>query len=150
MMTLTPTWFRRLIMLSIAAAIAAAVIGEGSVSPTLKLAYEAEPNPWFEHHLWLVLALFIPYVAISIAGMVGLYRFRLWGRSIALWSSVVGFALGPFFGADLSSPVGTILSEMSHMSWGAVLALAYFSPLSSEFKDAPSTPQAIASVPPSA
>ena len=149
MITLTPSWFRRLFMLSVAASVAAALIGEGNVSPTLKLAYEAEPNPWMDDHPWLVLALFAAYLAVAIVGMVGLYRFRLWGRSVALWSTVVGFFLYPFMGVDLSSPLAAAFGEIAHVSWGALLALAYFSPLSSEFRDVSTASQAIVSAQPS-
>ena len=89
-MTLTRTWFRRLLLLSIAANVASALIGEGQVSATLKLAYEAEPNPW-TGHLWTIMVLTASYTVVVVAGTVGLYRFRQWGRSVALWSTLVGF-----------------------------------------------------------
>lgn len=148
-MTLTRTRFRHLFMLFLASSVAGAVIGEGGVSPTLKLAYEAEPNRWFDDHLWLMLGMFAAYLAVAIAGMIGMYRFRLWGRSVSLWSTLVGLVLYPFMGVDLSSPLATACKEIGEMSWGALLALAYFSPLAAEFRDAEPAARAIVSAVPS-
>jgi hypothetical protein len=146
-MTLTRSRFRGLFALYLVTSLASLLLGEGSVSPALKLAYETEPNPWMNDHLWLMLALFIPYLVVTVAGMVGMVRFRSWGRSVSFWSTVVGFALCSFFGVDLSSSWAMALGQTGEMLWGALLALAYFSPLSREFTDAPRAGFAIGALP---
>jgi hypothetical protein len=146
-MTLTRSWFRGLFVLYAVTSLTSLLLGEGNVSPALKLAYETEPNPWMDEHPWLMLALFIPYLTVIVAGMVGMVRFRSWGRSVSFWSTVVGFSLYPFLGADLSSSWGMAFGQAGEMLWGALLALAYLSPLSREFTDAPRTACAIGPLP---
>ena len=72
-------------------------------------------------------------IVAIIAGIGGLYRIRRWGRSLSL-ATTIGFSLLiPFAGPTLSSGLEDSLWELSSILWGAVLTLAYYSPVAAGF-----------------
>jgi hypothetical protein len=72
-------------------------------------------------------------IVLGIAALVGLLCFRRWGRVVALTVTVLASITYPFLGFVVSSGLALVAYELSSMSWGAVLAMAYFSPLSARF-----------------
>ena len=59
---------------------------------------------------------------------------REWGRSMSLWISFPTTALCLFFGPLAMPALDYTLTVLSCMLWGACLALAYYSPVASEFR----------------
>lgn len=131
---MTETRFRKLlwtyIALSAAAIIAAAF---PSYSDQLQAAVHRESNSWLWHNDWAAGAVFGAFAVAWVVGLVGLFRFRPWGRSISLYSTLAGLAVYPFLGNSLSSAWEDVFYESSMMLWGAILALAYYSPVSARF-----------------
>lgn len=78
-------------------------------------------------------AVFIPLLLVVLAGYVGLFLWRTWGRTLSLLGTLAGLALYPLMGSSIASWVETSLLDVSNLLWGAVLALAYFGPVSSRF-----------------
>lgn len=68
-------------------------------------------------------------LVIGVASTVGLYQFRPWAPRLAVIATVLALLLAPLLGASACSGYAMALHEMSSMLWGAVVALAYFSPL---------------------
>lgn len=81
------------------------------------------------------------YLILFIAGFVGMYMLRCWGRNLSfvitvlfpLIGVVFTVVTGPVESSMPSSAVSPRLLELSTVVWGAVLALAYYSPVSKEF-----------------
>lgn len=82
---------------------------------------------------WRFAAFAVPWALAFLAGIIGLLFFRRWARSLSLWATVAGLAIYPMFGPSLSSAWAIALAEASATLWGAVLALAFFSPLADRF-----------------
>jgi hypothetical protein len=84
----------------------------------------------------LLLASIMPlgYLVASFVGIAGLYFFRRW----SLWLNVALIVVTPVIwfsiGYSLSSWVSGFLSQWTATSIGFALALAYFTPLKSEFR----------------
>ena len=70
----------------------------------------------------------------ALAGVVGIFLFKRWGRALSLYSTALGFLLVPFIGPGVYSGLTSALDEVSFTLWGAVLAMAYFSPLAERFR----------------
>jgi len=68
-----------------------------------------------------------------LVGLVGLFRFKAWGRTVSLYATPAALVVEACAGATLSSGVENALLGAASMLWGAVLALAYFSPVRSRF-----------------
>ena len=132
---MTETRFRQLLVLYIAytRAAAAASFVPGGYSRELANALASEPEPLLVRNLWLLLGLLIPLLGAIVAGLVGLFRFKPWGRSISLYATLAGFALVPLGGPTLSSPLEDALWGVSEILWGAILASAYFSAVAGRF-----------------
>lgn len=132
---MTPTIFRGLVVLSVLLSIASATIDAllPSLLPhALSQAYENVPLPAMaETPLWLVLL--VPWLGVAMVSTVGLFFFKGWARLLSFLSTTFGFALYPLLGITLSSGWSSALSDASWVTWGAVLALAYYSPLSGRF-----------------
>lgn len=78
--------------------------------------------------------------AIGLAGLgalVGLWLFRPWAPRWALVTTALSVALFVPQGANAVSGWSMVLTDLSSMLWGAVLALTFFSPLSARFARAP-------------
>ena len=135
-----PTAFRALIVCSILLGLAGSLLDflfPGLLSTELAAAIENEPVPaLFDAHPLLVGMVTIAALVAGIASTVGLFLFRRWGRTASLWLSAAALLLYPPFGATVYSGWAASVVELSSMTWGAVLALAYFSPLAARFEHA--------------
>ena len=134
---MSPTAFRSLVVVSILLIVAAGVIDAlcpSLISPSVTSAIEKEAaTTLIETHPFISLAVLLPWLVAVLASTVGLLFFKRWARSMALYSTLLGFVFYSFFGPNLSSGVASALTDASSMAWGAVLALAYYSPLSERF-----------------
>lgn len=63
----------------------------------------------------------------------GLYSFRSWAPRLALGVSVISLAVYPLLGVSVVSGWAMVFADMANTAWGAVLALAYLSPLKEAF-----------------
>jgi uncharacterized BrkB/YihY/UPF0761 family membrane protein len=117
-------YFRYLLILYVVCTLAAfiAALIPGGYSQALSDAYSNEPLPWDwnTQNIWIVLAVALPLLAAAVAGVIGLYRFERWGRTLSLYMTGV-------------SPILNLFFETSMLLWGAILALSYYSALSSRF-----------------
>ena len=132
---MSATRYRQLLILYFAIFLAAIALAffPGGYSSGLAEAYAEEPDTWLMQGTWLPLivlsVLFVPW----LVALVGLFRFKRWGRSLALYSTILSLLIYPFVGADLSSGLESALYETHATLWGAILAIAYFSPISARF-----------------
>ena len=78
--------------------------------------------------------LFVLYVAASLVAFVGMYFFKRWARSANLVLSALLIVVAPALGHIVLSGIAQGLGEIALLLWGAVLAMAYFSPLSERFE----------------
>lgn len=109
------------------------------VSPALQAASEAEGEGWHVANLPLSIWLLLPWGVGNFAGLVGMFMFKSWGRSCSLVFTVVDILLLPSMGTSVLSWLDYGLMELGIMVWGAILALAYYSPVSSLFSGARGT-----------
>ena len=104
------------------------------ISQALADALQNEPpSEFIETRPFLARAVLLPWSVAAVARIIGRLFFKRWDRVVALYSTLIGFAFYPFFGATVSSALASALSEASFLLRGAVLALAYFSPISERF-----------------
>lgn len=68
-------------------------------------------------------------LVIGVTSTVGLYQFRPWAPRLAVVTTALALPLISLLGATASSGYAMALNEISSTLWGAVVALAYFSPL---------------------
>lgn len=73
-------------------------------------------------------------LGLVVASYVGLYRFRLWGRRLAVLTTLMAIPFHFPAGPVVQSALSALLLEASMISWGAILAMAYFSPLKTRFE----------------
>lgn len=96
--------------------------GFGAVLPVESPLYY---GAWFA--LWLIAAL-------------ALLFFQNWARHLYLTLSVLGLVLAPFSGFVVQAPLDTLLGNAALIMDGAILAMAYLSPLAQNFQNkAPNT-----------
>jgi hypothetical protein len=129
--------FHRLILLYVAlilADIAVAVFAPTGYSEALSHAFENEPQPILLDNLGLMLAIALPIAVSAIAGIVGLYLFKAWARPLSLVSTIAGSIVLVFTGPALYGAAEYMLWEASTLLWGAILALAYYSPVAIHFE----------------
>ena len=103
-------------------------------SAELAVAYENEPEPWLMRNVWIGAAVLLPMLFAWIVGLVGLFFFKSWARALSLAITLLGLVLTVGLGPSLSSGLEASLLEASSILWGAILALAYFSPVSARFE----------------
>lgn len=138
---MTPTSFRLLVLCSVVLGLVGGCLDclfPSLLPSSLTTAFENEPPPaLLSDSPALALALLVPFALVLLVSTIGLLFFWRWSRTIALFSTVAGFGIYPLFGQTLSSGWANSLLEASFTTWGAVLALAYFSPLSQRFVSQP-------------
>ena len=134
---MTPKLFRCLVISWFLLSLAAGAIDwlfPSLISASLNKALETTREADFiREHLFIFAFIGIPWLLLFFAGAFGLLFFKRWARPAALYSTLIGLVLFPFTGPSLSSGLANSLNEASLLLWGAVLAVAYFSPLSERF-----------------
>ena len=111
------------------------VMGKG-MSEALHEATMQEALAHFENTFLLITVLIAGLFLLvwGLAGCVGMLLMRQWGRSVALWISIPTTALCLLVGPLTLPALDYTLTVLSCMLWGACLALAYYSPVASEFR----------------
>jgi hypothetical protein len=79
------------------------------------------------------LSIFVLYVVASLVAFVGLYLFKRWARTANLVLAALVVIVSPALGHLVLSGLAHGLGELALLLWGAVLGLAYFSPISERF-----------------
>lgn len=87
--------------------------------------------------LELMLLLSLALIAAWAASVVGLFLFKAWARPLALGFTLASVVTHPLVGTALLSGFESALLEASAVLWGAILTLAYASPLAARFTPAP-------------
>ncbi len=134
-MEMTQTRFRLFIVLygiSLIVGLAASFM-PGGYSHALAVAYKSEPEPLVYRQAWLAFVIMVPLAIAGIAGCIGMFFFKSWARRISLATTLVALLLIFFFGPTLLNAVANAFLETSSLLRGAILALAYFSPINARF-----------------
>jgi hypothetical protein len=124
--------------------LAFALLGAGvaflpnAFSPELAAAFDNQPAPSLFGNEWALYAIALLFIALFLAGFVGLLMFKQWGRTLSLCMTGVILLVYPLFGPTLMSGLESALFEAAALSWGAVLALAYYSEVSVKFDESSS------------
>lgn len=103
-------------------------------SDALATAYAGEPEVWLFRNTWTAVMVISPLLCAWLAGLIGLFFFKRWARSLSLALTFLGLAILVSLGPTLLSSLESSLLEASSMLWGVILALAYFSPVSARFE----------------
>lgn len=141
---MTRTRFRQMIVAYVVATVAAvAAMWFPQYSQALADAYADEPMLLTADSVAMGYAMVavLPYLLIAMLGVqvaviAGLFLFKRWARSLSLWLTVAGLLLVPFAGATLAWGLESALWEASTLLWGAILVVAYWSPVRAAFGDA--------------
>lgn len=102
-------------------------------SQDLQLAFENEPDSLLMSHAWIWGPLLIVFMIGSIAGLVGLFLFKIWARPVSVICTLAGYLVSAFSGPALYTGLGDALMSASTVLWGAILALSYFSTVKDQF-----------------
>jgi len=74
------------------------------------------------------------WFTVWIIAALGLMFFQNWARHLYLALSLLGLALAPFSGFVVQLPLDSLFTGANVLLDGAVLAMAYLSPLADSFK----------------
>jgi hypothetical protein len=80
------------------------------------------------------------WFVLWIASAIGLIFLQNWARHLYLALSLLGLILAPFSGYVIQPPLDTMFASASTLLDGAILAMAYLSPLAEDFKRARQQP----------
>lgn len=74
---------------------------------------------------WLLRAWMVVLLVALIAGSLGIYRARLWGRRVFTAANVLMFASYPLLDAMVYTWFGGLFADLALLLTGSILALAY-------------------------
>jgi hypothetical protein len=136
-LSVSARFFRGLMLASLGLTILAFIIDitiPPLVPEEVRFAEEVYWNEMSSAGLAFRLGVFIVYVAASLVAFVGLYLFKRWARTANLVLAALIIVVWPAMGHVVLSGLAQGLGEIALLLWGAVLALAYFSPISERFE----------------
>lgn len=131
---MTNTQFRWLLVLHVLASLAAGWAAAGApsdYSQSLGDAFAREPTPLLYRNAVLASGIGIVLTLATIAGVIGLFYFKRWSRTTLFLATVAGLIVYLFSGPTLHSALEDRLAEIAILMRGAILALAYYSPVAS-------------------
>lgn len=139
---ITKTSFRVLLVSAVACELFATILSLTTEAflPAEHLAYLQKTAANVGEREIAVLALGVPALLLGILAAIGLYKFWPWARTLAFVVTVLGVGLSPLVEVVVELGWVVMFSGAASLLWGAVLALAYFSPISENFVKAKSTP----------
>lgn len=146
-MGVSPRLFRILLLASPLLGIAAGTVD--IVIPSLIPQELSDAQAKLETGIWdsadwgsvaLLLLAGVVLGVLGVSGLIGLFLFRPWGRTISVIGTGLALPVYLVLGPVLQSSWSYLLQEISMLLWGGLLALAYFSPLSVRFGSAPADP----------
>lgn len=103
----------------------------GSIAASV-LVGDAGEDPAPESLTYIVVAVTI--LITWIAALAGLWQFRNWARHLYVGLAVIGLAATVLTGGEAGSGLKDAMNSLCWLVTGAVIALAYWSPLSSRFR----------------
>ncbi len=133
---MSPTLFRYTIIAYIALAIFGGMfdlVFPSAIPETLSLAKEANDIKLSSIELISIAIVGLVLLVGGIAATIGLYLFLPWAPRLAVVVTALALFESPLLGADVTSGWSMALTSLSDTLWGAILALAYFSPLKERF-----------------
>jgi urea transporter len=126
--------FRTLLCINVALNVAAIVaVAFPTYSDSLSRAVESEPQPWLMSNMWLAGGATALLLSAWILGLVGLFFYKRWARTLALYTTGLTLLATPLLGTSVSSGIENALFEAASITWGAVLAASYFSSVGTRF-----------------
>jgi hypothetical protein len=81
-----------------------------------------------------------PWFGFWLIASIGLFFFQNWAKNLFLFLNVLGLVLAPLGGFSVRGPLASLLAELTTVLDGAILALAYLSPLAAAFATSPNPP----------
>lgn len=97
-----------------------------------KMSLEQSVSGFLPMPEWALWACLIFGLAIGIGlfvSTVGLLKFRAWSRPLAVACTLAGIALQSFATPTINSGLKSALIGLTLLTWGVMLAIAYFSPI---------------------
>jgi urea transporter len=136
-MNITPSLFRKLLLLSIILAVIGILLDimlpNLIPAPLYQAQEEVDQAAWSTEFIVLLLIISIPVIIVNIISVVGLFFFRPWAPRIAIIATLLSFMIYPLLGYSLSSGWALALTDFSTLLWGVVLTLTYCSPIRKRF-----------------
>jgi hypothetical protein len=117
--------------------LAASFAGESGLPASLQEHIDQQRNAELSVSDWVLLAIGLPLVIAWMVSFVGMLRFSRWSRPLAVATSAMSILLLPLLGPTVEPSIATALNYASGMLYGAVLALAYYSPAATWFQAPP-------------
>ena len=65
---------------------------------------------------------------------IGVFKFKIWSRSLYLWSNVLGLLSLPFWGITIMTPFSYLCDEGATVLIGITIAFLYFSESKEQFE----------------
>jgi LytS/YehU family sensor histidine kinase len=132
---MTDIRYRKLLWLYVALMLAAIVSAFFPMySEDLAVAYSNEPETWLMRNPWIYGGMLGGLLVAWLTGLIGLFRFKAWARSLSLYVTLAGFFAYPFMGPSVLSGLESALFDAVSTIWGGILALSYFSAVSERFE----------------
>ena len=128
---MTESRFRLILVLYVLVTLAAIGAGFAPAGYSQELAevYGKELDAWFFRNIWSLVAVAALLLAANVAGVMGMFMLKGWGRTVSFFSTIVGLCSYLLGMPELSSAFESMLFEASSLLWGAILAIAYYSPI---------------------
>jgi len=126
-------WIHLALTVALTAASVAAIFFP-SYSDTLAVAYENEPENGLLGNVLVSGIVLVPLFLAWLTGLVGLFFFKRWARSLSLYVTLFGLIISAFLGPFLYSGLEASLFDASSILWGFILALSYYSSISARFE----------------
>jgi hypothetical protein len=76
----------------------------------------------------------LPLITVWAISMYGLFTVRRWGPRLSVIATLLLIMSSPLSNYYLNSGWAVVFTQLSLITWGMVVALAYFSPLQAHFR----------------
>ena len=132
--------FRAFLVASIAAGLLGGLLDlalPSLIPQLLREAQDALTSPELTRRDILLLIVGLPLLLGAVACAVGLYRFRPWAPRASIYLTIGSLVIYPLLDVTVVSQWSLLLTESGAILWGAMLAMAFLSPVKEHFNGVP-------------
>lgn len=131
---MTASRFHKMLWLYVAILVAGCISGfiQG-ISEAHQVTNPNDPNAQQLGWSWIYWVYLLGLLIAFVIALIGLFGFARWSRPLSLAVTALGIVSQLFVDPTLPTSLDNVLSEAAATLWGAILALSYFSPVSTRF-----------------
>jgi len=95
--------------------------------------WSADNSDELTSEYYITLGILALLLILIIVGLVGMYLFKKWGRTLTVVLTIISICSIALMGVTVALPTYIILNDISNLFFGAIICMSFLEPINNEF-----------------